>query len=333
MIGFGQIAAGFAADTKIAMTHRFASHAQVLAIHPHFDWVGVAEPDAAKRKNASNDWKIKHIAETAVVLAKSVAPEVVVLAMPPGGRLDVLSAFDNVRAVVVEKPLGGNLAEADAFIAHCRSKDILVQTNYWRRAEPIFRALADGELEARIGEIQGATAVYGGGLRNNGSHLIDLCRMLFGEVEFAQALGPVGRSVRSPIADDVEASFALRHAGGVTVTVLPLDFGAYREIALEIWGTSGRVALTQETTVVREYGLADHRQLADAREIAGDSSPRAEARISGTALQGLYDNLVDALDAGADLWAPGADALVTERIIESVAASAAANGAQVSLAS
>lgn len=329
MIGFGQIAAGFAVDAKIAMTHRFASHAQVLAIHPRFDWVGVAEPDADKRKSASNDWKIKHTAETAVVLAKSVAPEVVVLAMPPGGRLDALSAFDNVRAVVVEKPLGGNLAEAEGFLAYCRQNDVLVQTNYWRRAEPLFRDLANGGVERRIGPVQAATAVYGGGLRNNGSHVIDLCRMLFGVIETVQALSPVKNADTSPLAGDLEAAFALHHGGGVTVTATPLDFGAYREVALEIWGTQGRLSLTQETTLLREYPIAAHRQLASAKEIAGDGPPRAEARISGTALHALYDNLVDALDGGAELWAAGAEALAAERAIEAIVGSAAVDGARI----
>ncbi|HUS56060.1 MAG TPA: Gfo/Idh/MocA family oxidoreductase [Thermohalobaculum sp.] len=333
MIGFGRIAAGFATDAKIAKMHRFASHAQVLATHPRFEWVGVAEPDAAKRASATGDWMVAHATESAAALASLVAPEVVVLAMPPGGRLEALDAFDTVRAVVVEKPLGGSVAEAERFLAHCRQNDILVQTNFWRRAEPLFRGLADGGLEGRIGRVQGAAAVYGGGLRNNGSHLIDLCRMLFGEIETVQTLSSVKNADRSAIAGDFEAAFALHHAGGVTVSAMPLDFGAYREIALEIWGMDGRISLTQETTLLREYRPTAHRQLEGANEIAGDSAPRAEAHISGTALYALYDNLVEALDADAELWAAGADALAAERVIEAVAGSSAASGVRVSLRS
>jgi len=330
MIGFGRIAAGFAADSKVAKTHRFASHAQVLATHPRFEWIGVAEPDAAKRANATGDWMVPHATESAGSLSSLVAPEVVVLAMPPRGRLEALEVFEAVRAVVVEKPIGASVVEAERFLAHCRDNDILVQTNYWRRAEPLFRDLANGGLEDRIGRVQGATAVYGGGLRNNGSHLIDLCRMLFGEIVTVQALGPVKSADRSPIDGDIEAAFALGHAAGLTVSAMPLDFGAYREIALEIWGMNGRISLTQETTILREYRTTAHRQLEGAVEIADDDAPHAEAPISGTALRALYDNLVDALDAGAKLWAEGAEALAAERAIEAVVSSAAASGVRVS---
>ena len=67
-------------------------------------------------------------------------------------------------------------------------RNLLVQVNLLRRADECFRELAAGRMVELIGRLQAAQGLYGNGLINNGTHMVDLVRMLFGEVEEAKAV-------------------------------------------------------------------------------------------------------------------------------------------------
>jgi predicted dehydrogenase len=306
----------------------YASHAQVLSALPAFGWDAVVDPDPAARARARDRWGIANTAADLADLGAAETYDVAVLATPPAARRAALDRLSGLRAVVVEKPLAPSLAEAERFADAVRARRLLTQVNYWRRAEPACRALAGGDLAARIGRAQAAFGVYGNGLRNNGSHLIDLIRMLLGEPTAVRALGPARPLVAAPLAGDVAVPFALTLAEDAMVTVQPIDFRHYREVALDIWGTEGRLVLDQETLSARHMPVRAHRGLAAAREVASDA-PVTLPVEPGHALRHLYDNLLGALDRGEPLVSPLGSALETERLIEAVFESARRGGAVV----
>ena len=45
-----------------------------------------------------------------------------------------------------------------------------------------FIKLKHGGLQKTLGRIQSVISIYGNGIRNNGIHLIDFSRFLFGEI-------------------------------------------------------------------------------------------------------------------------------------------------------
>lgn len=109
--------------------------------------------------------------------------------------------------------------------------------------------------------------------------------------------------------------------GGAIVTVLPLDFGHYREVGLDIWGEEGRLALYQESLGVFHYPLADNRGLEIEKEIASDKPQVLEPTVA-SALYRLNDNLAETVDGTAEPWSSGDQAVHTELILESVLNSA-----------
>ncbi len=317
IIGFGKVGAGYVDDPVMARHYPFATHAQTFAAHPAFDWQGVVDPSASARDTARTRWNIAHVAPTVAELAHVYSPQVAVLATPPDTRLALLSHLPDLRAVLVEKPLGETLAQGQAFVAECERRNILVQVNLWRRADAQFERLANGLLNELVGDIQAVFGLYGNGLRNNGTHLIDFTRMLFGEIEQASVVPNAPVTPTGPLMGDVNISFTLRFASGLIAVCQPLDFTHYRENSLDIWGTRGRVSIMQEGLGLYVYPRCPHRATQGAGEIASDCPDTLPSTV-GHAFYRMADNLANALLYDAPLCSPAPSALRTMALVEDV---------------
>jgi len=329
LVGFGKIGAGYAADRKMAAYFDYASHAQVLRDHPAFDWTAVVDPSETAR-NAASAWNVPVVVPRIEDLPSGFRPEVAVLATGPDVRDAALARFDGLKLTVVEKPLGTDIAGAERLVADCDARQVGMQVNLFRRAEAATRALAEGGLAERIGAPQAIFGVYGNGLRNNAVHMIDLIRMLAGEVREARALSSPVPAETSPVTGDIAVPFALTLESGVIAVLQPLDFGHYREVGLDIWGTEGRLEILQEGLLMRASPRATHRALDEGHEVASDAAEDIPGAY-GRALYALYDNAADWLAGNAPLVSPGTNALTDEHILDAITRSAATGGAAVSI--
>jgi predicted dehydrogenase len=321
VVGFGKIGASYAKDPIMAKHYPFATHAQVLAAHPDFLWDAVVDPAEDALASARSDWKISNAVRTFKDLPQGYDPEVAVIATPPQTRLAVLDKIPTLRAVLVEKPLGQTLKDSRAFLADCRRRNILVQVNYWRRADRVFRDLATGRLEELVGRPQAVFGLYGNGLLNNGSHMVDFVRMLFGEIVEVRADGAAAPAGAAPFPGDVHVPFHLNMKTGLTVSFQPLDFAEYRENGLDIWGEKGRLSILQEGLGIYLYPRNENRAMSGAREVTSDRSKALESSV-GTALYEMYGNLAAAVRGRTPLWSPGESALETARAVQAVLDSA-----------
>ena len=143
VVGFGQVADTLGEDSRMARYFGHASHAEVLAAHPAFAWDAVVDPSDEALQRARRKWGIQHTAKDFSGL-DGYTPEIAVIAAPPAVRRDVIESFDSLRGVLVEKPLGTSISEAEAFVSTCRASELAVQVHFWRRAVPGFQELAKG---------------------------------------------------------------------------------------------------------------------------------------------------------------------------------------------
>lgn len=314
LIGFGMTGAGYAEDPVMGKYFHYATHAQVLADHPLFSWQAVVDPSDVALKAARDKWNIPVTVKSVDALLKKLKPDVVVIATPPGHRIEIIKKLTGLRAVFVEKPLGETYQESLEFLKECNRREITVQVNFWRRGDEFFRSLSQGGLEKHIGKPKVAVGLYGNGLINNGSHMIDFVRMLCGNVHRAEVLCPEASFVEGPIANDRNVSFLLSVEGGLNVVFQPIPFGPYREISLDIWGERGRLGLYQESLGIYFYPRRKNRGLSGEWEISSDK-PKVFEPTCGYALYRMYENLAQSILSGELLWSPGKTALETEEII------------------
>jgi len=320
LFGCGQIGTGYAADPLMAQHYRYASHAQVLNDHVAFDWRVAVDPRRESAQACAAAYGVAAATDVSGIAARE-SIEVAVLATPPGTRLALLDALPGLKAVIVEKPLGADIGEAETFAAACKARGLVCQVNLPRRADASHRALAQGGLAERIGRVQGAFLVYGNGLINNGTHMIDLARMLLGEVKHASVPAGATSFVEGPISGDRNLPFTLTMCDGVTVMGQPLSFAAYRENGLDLWGEKGRLAIVQEGLRFCFFPRRANRSTTGARELANDA-PKAETTTMGEALHAIYDDLADALAQGRTPVSPLDSALATARVVATLMAAA-----------
>lgn len=330
LVGFGKIGAGYAEDPVMARYYPYATHAQVLAVHPDFAWEAVVDISDEALELARNRWKIPHLAKSVEELTHCYQPEVAVIATPPESRSAIIEQLPTLCAVMVEKPVGLTVAAGQDFLDHCNRRRILVQVNLWRRADETFRSFAAGKLGELVGQPQAVFGVYGNGLLNNGTHMVDLVRMLFGEIETVQSVGGVASYTAGPIVGDVNVPFTLRLCSSLTVMMQPIRFEDYRENSLDIWGEKARLSIMQEGLGICLYPQCENRAMQGEREIASDQ-PQALDTTVGQAFYNVYSNLADAVNGEASLWSPGESALQTARVIEAVMDSARRNDVPIAL--
>lgn len=331
LLGFGKMAQGYSQDITMAHHYPYATHAQVLRDHPRFDWHAVVDRDERVLASASGKWRVMNTAATPVGLRNPAEIEVAILATPPDQRLNVLEAFPALRAVLVEKPLGTNLESALTFLESCKARNILVQVNLWRRADEGLLLLASGEMQGRIGLVQAASFVYGNGLRNNGTHMIDMARMLFGEIVSVQRIGIAERRFEGPLFGDCNPAFATQFEAGLIALFQPISFSCYRENGLTIWGENGCLEIMNEGLVIRSYKKSQNRAMRGESEISHDRPEKLESTV-GKALYRMYDNLASALDDNSEalLFSSGFSAFRTTEIVEALI-SAPMDGRRVEL--
>lgn len=327
IVGFGAIADTLGDDQKMRKYFGAASHVEVLKSLPMFDLGAVLDPREEPRRRASLHWGVPNVFSTNADFLEGYDPEVLVITSPPGQRFELLSLCRNLKGVFLEKPLGD---EAFEIFRWSKERGIPVQVNYWRRAVPEFLLGQPKFLLREAGDIQAVFGIYGSGLRNNGSHLIDLARMLLGEVVYARSLGSPDFKKSHKLAGDFDIGFSLKFSTGSLMTALPVNFDHYREVAIDIWGSKARVSVAQESLVVQSSPRMPNRGLQDEHEIASDDYHSIQPSVWNS-LSKLYENFFGAMSNGEPLLSGIASACATERVVDAVIKSVTSDAKEISV--
>lgn len=187
VVGLGNIGMGY--DYAHHGDDRVLTHAHAFAAHPGFELVGAMDPDAESRRRFTDRYArgaYRSIAE----LFDRERPEVVALAIPTALHAPAFHELiqHKPRIILCEKPLAGSVPEAEEMLAAAEHAGIKVMVNYMRRCEPGTLALRDRIAAGNLGEMRKGMVWYSKGLANNGSHFIDLLRMLLGETGAVEVL-------------------------------------------------------------------------------------------------------------------------------------------------
>ena len=328
LIGLGRIASQYSSDLRMIENLNYFTHAQVLIDHSKFNWVGAVDPSNEAREHVKSNWKIDEVFSSVDKLKDKERYEVLVLATPPEHRLEIIKNFSSLKGVIVEKPLGISYPSSVQFIEECEKRNILVQVNLTRRSDNKMKEFSKGDMNRRIGNTQFVFGTYGRGIRNYATHLIDLIRMLVGEIASVQSLSSHKVFDSGPLEKDLNLSFMLKTQEGIQILMQPLDFSFYREGSLDFWGEKGRIEIVQEGLKFLESSIEDCRSLSNSKEIAIDNNIASDTGY-GDALFNLYTNLAESISDNIKLDSPGRSALKTEFVIESLNKSFKENGKEI----
>jgi len=327
LIGLGKIGIALSEDPVHSLAFPYATHAQVLMDHPGFDWVAAVDTNQTTLQGLKKRLVHLDVSSSCESLQSRHAIEVAVIATPPNSRASIIDALPNLKAILLEKPIGADVATASQFLLDCDTRGIAVLVCLPRRFDASFRKLKLGGLYDCIGEPVAAFGSYGNGLANNGSHLLDMIRMLLGEVVSVQAVAGIPGFIEGPVPYDLNIPFVCTLAARHAVMVHPLYFSNYREVGLDIWGREGRFQILHEGLTFAFSPRQVSRILSNAAEIAHEQT-RIEISSVGRALYAVYENLHSVLQGGQS-YCTGEDGLRLMQLIEAIRFSAQSGGAVV----
>jgi predicted dehydrogenase len=315
VIGCGWIGTAVADDPK---ADGIQAHAAAYAACAHTTLAGVCDVDAARAAQAARRWGLAHGFSDVAALLERVRPQIVSVCTPDATHAAVLGevlASPDVRAVVAEKPLALDLAQARSLVELAKRGGVTLVVNYTRRFSPSHRDAQRRIAAGEIGEVVAITGMYTKGLLHNATHWFDLARWLVGDIVRVQAWPGPG----DPASGDPTCHVRMTFQQGQTGFLLGLDEQRFTVFEMDCIGTTGRLRITDSgmrltwSTVADSPHYSGYRTLGLGAESAGG--------FRDAALR-LVEDAVAAQRAGTRPLCSGEDA---------VAALAVATAARTSL--
>lgn len=266
-----------------------------------FDLVLLIDPNADARR-AAKQWTCAVAADVAAI-EKGKCPDVISVATPTSVRAPVLRQVLELgpRAVVAEKPLAATASEAEAVAKAYRAAGVPLLVNYSRRFTPVWQNL-------RGSDAMSATIRYGKGIRHNGTHAIDLCRMIFGECLDARSLA----RKNDHWSDDPTVSAFLSFERCPEVFLQGLDERAFTLFEVDIVAPGWRLIVDSDGRRARRFELRDNVGIPPGKrliEIGTEDTGAASAMLN------LMQNVRDTLGGRAPLCC-GEDAVAAQLVAE-----------------
>ena len=202
-----------------------------------FPVAGLFDRDRGRAEAIAGKWGLPVFPDLETALAVDGA--VFDLALPPAAHADVLGRLPEGAPVLIQKPMGGDLAEADRILAVCEARRLVAAVNFQLRFSPMMLAVADAVHRGLLGRLvdvevhlnlvtpwhlfaflKGAERVE---LTLHSIHYLDLIRSLLGEPRgvHARTVGHPGSDVAQTrtsaildYGDDVRCTLSINHDHG-----------------------------------------------------------------------------------------------------------------------
>jgi len=241
-----------------------------------FPVAGIFDPRRDKSETTAERFSIPRVFESLTEMTSHAASDAVFDIAVPGDALpEVLKAIPDGSAVLMQKPMGNNLAQAREVLRIAGEKKLIAAVNFQLRYAPFINGLRDLMKKGVLGEIYDVEVNVNVftpwktwdflytlprvEILYHSIHYIDLMRSLLGEPRAIQAksfrhpLMPELASVRSSIVMDygdmLRASIHTNHAN---------DFGPDQQDAyIKVEGTGGAVKIRLGVLMDYPKGVPD----------------------------------------------------------------------------
>jgi predicted dehydrogenase len=310
IVGLGQIGLGY--DLQLDPALRVYSHARAFSQHPVFELVGGVDGSEKQRALLTNTYGCPAYSDLRSALAQQVVDVLIIAAPTPlhGVVLEEVLSLGQPKAVLCEKPLSYDVAEARAMVQSCRKHGVALYVNYMRRSDTaaieIRRRLDDNLI---TGPVKGL-CWYTKGFKHNGSHFFNLLEYWLGPMVGFQVIDPGRQWDGGDAEPDVHISF--RNGSVVFMAAREEAFSHY---TIELLASNGRLRYEQGGQQV-QWQAAIPGELRGYTVLSGEveSLPNGMHRYQWH----VAEQLAAALGGRSHHLCSGAEALVTVENIQSI---------------
>ena len=317
IVGCGRIASLYEEDPRLSQHFAFATHAKAYAHHPETAIVAAADPDPDRRQRFAATWDVGPVYESAEAMLDAQRLDVVsVCAATPAHDAVCLAAIERrVPAILCEKPLASDLPRAAHVVEAAAQAGVTLVVNYSRRFSRSYRELAQVIAGGSIGTLQAAQGLYSKGLRNHGSHLVNLLLWLAGPIVAIRA-----EPLKFPdtAAPDPTLNLWIEFERGFHGALLGTAYSQYKVFELDLVGTEGRLKIEDDR--LSAFKPVEYEALEGVRALA--PAPAPVQLEMGHAMYDAIDNVVRSLRHGEAPVMTGREALETELVLEAAVWSA-----------
>ncbi|MCP4160213.1 MAG: Gfo/Idh/MocA family oxidoreductase [Deltaproteobacteria bacterium] len=311
VIGLGQIGQGY--DYDYHDESLVLTHSSGYKFHNSFNLVAGVD----NNKDYCSMFEKKYNVQTfncVNEMMEKCNPDVISISTSTNTHFDIYKkvAYYSPKAILLEKPISENINQANHIISNAKKNGIVLFVNYLRRFEPGTNNLKKMISNGLIGEIYKGNVWYCKGLKNNGSHFIDLLMYLFGDVENVKMISS-GRSFDSLGYKDVEPDFLLEF-NNTNIIFQSSRSECFSLGEFVLIGTKGSLyygngkieyKLTKPDSIVKDYTILQTEPI----NIKTDFN-RSQFFV--------MDSIVNYFEKKRDIYSDGDSALKTLKIIEKI---------------
>ncbi|HEX2885198.1 Gfo/Idh/MocA family oxidoreductase [Vineibacter terrae] len=306
----------------LSFAHYHASFwSEAFAADPRVAFTGIWDDDPARGQAAAEKHGTRFVADLEALL--DAVDAVAITSETAQHRRLIERAAQHGCAILCEKPIAANLADADAIAAAVAAHGVTFMQSFPKRFDPvnheIKRIVESGALgtiwlaRVRHGHSHGLDEAFrtgwwadparsgGGTLIDEGVHAADFLRWLFGEPESVQATVS-NTALKLPVDDTGVAVF--HWTGGLVGEIATGWLFHAADVSVEIYGSAGSIALSGVDLASRDtIGNGPHLRVAIAGtgERRWDVSPMTPRFVTG---QFHHQNAIRFVDALVDGSAP-----------------------------
>jgi len=237
VIGCGRIGCGFDDKSK---EKTVITHAGSYFTNPKTRLVSLCDVDKLKLKKYGKKYHVDALHTKSSTMFKKENLDCVSICTTVNSHLELVKEAVKyaVKGIFLEKPISNDLKSAKKIIEICKKNKVILIINHQRRFDPYYHSLKKFLQNKKLGNIQFVDIYYGGGIANTGSHLFDLLRFFFGDINKIQ--GTLS-NIRSPNKLDPNLELDINFKSGFNGHVHPLDFNKFVIFEMSIFGTLGRL--------------------------------------------------------------------------------------------
>ena len=257
VIGCGSIGSSMQ-DSAGAESRGICTHAAAYIHHPQTELVAFCDTNTRNLNQATDRWGNDISAHNDLEsLLNAQKPQLVSVATHVDSHFEITKTCleaPSVKGILLEKPISNELQEARELAALSAKLNKVLNVNYSRRFPPVFRKVAQDLQAEKWGKPVQVTGFYTKGLIHNGTHWLDLFRMLFGEPTVANAVAKLNLSNTGQGQHmDPMLSFQMGNdlVPKADIHAFPVD--AHTVFEMDVMLTRGRLRFVDQTDTIEVY--------------------------------------------------------------------------------
>jgi len=324
--GCGRIASSFDDDPK---RKYISTHIGAYKCVGNTDVVAVCDVNKKSLEKCLKKWGISRGYLSLKEMLRKEKIDILSICTPPDTHYAILKQAIEfpLKAIFCEKPLADNLKDAEKMVRLCKQKKIILQVDHQRRFDPLHVNLRNFIKYKKLGDIQQVNFYYTAGIKNTGSHMFDILRFFFGEIDWIEAMFSKNKSnnERDPNLDGI-----LKFKGGLFGTFQACNAKKYLIFELSCFLNEGKFILKNSGFSVDFYGVRDSLCFSGYKELYKNKTP-FNIHYRRNFMVNAVKHLLGCIQKNKDSISSGKDGLKALGLIEASIISANNNGKKIYL--